>query len=265
MKKIFFLFFIPLFFAGCSKETAPLPEPSPVGGILSVRSQAALSNEPQSAAEIPSKAATRAAGDVALTYTFEAWTRDANPRCVLHKTAGGTLTEAAIEIMLVPGSYDFLFWADYGLGHYNTSDLRQVSLAGVPYVPGNDRDAFACTLEGVEWNGGNGVAATLMRPLAKLTMLNAAPFSGDKAVSVQYRGIPIRYDVLTGETSAPQTMTLAFPNTTAGSVTVGEDFLFVPSGEQNAALAMTVGDVTKTLDVLQLEPNYKTNVTATFE
>lgn len=263
MKKIFFLFFVLPLFAGCSKETAPLPEPSPVGGILSVRSQAALSNEPQNAAEIPGKATTRAAGDV-LTYTFEAWTRDANPRCVLHKTASGTLTEAAIEIMLVPGSYDFLFWADYGLGHYNTSDLRQVSLAQIPYVPGNDRDAFACVLENVQWNGGNGVGATLTRPLAKLTMQNVAPFSGGKTVEVQYRGIPTRYDVLTGETSAPQTMTLTFPNTTAGSAMVGEDFLFVPAAGQ-IGLTMTVGGVTKTLDALQLGPNYKTNVTATFE
>lgn len=265
MKKIFFLFFILPFLTGCNKEVETLPEPSPVGGILSVRSQAALSNEPQSTAEIPGKATTRAAGDAALTYTFEAWTRDANPRCVLHKTAGGTLTEAAIEIMLVPGSYDFLFWADYGLGHYNTSDLRQVTLAGAPYVPGNDRDAFACVLKGVDWNGGNGVGATLTRPLAKLTMQNTTPFTDAKVVSVEYRSIPTRYNVLTGETSAPQTMILAFPNTTAGSVTVGEDFLFVPSGGQNAALTMTVSGVTKTLDVLQLEPNHKTNVTATFE
>lgn len=264
MKKIFFLFFIPLLFAGCSQETAPLPEPSPVGGILSVRSQAELSDEPQGAAEVPSKAATRAAGDV-LTYTFEAWTRDANPRCVLHKTAGGTLTEAVIEIMLVPGNYDFLFWADYGLGHYNTSDLRQVSLAGVPYEPGNGRDAFACVLKGVDWNGGNGVGATLTRPLAKLTMQNTTPFTDAKVVSVEYRSIPTRYDVLSGEASDLRTVTLTFPNTTVGSVTVGEDFLFVPSDGQNAALTMTVSGVTKTLDVLQLEPNHKTNVTATFE
>ena len=29
---------------------------------------------------------------------FEAWTKDANPRCVLHKTANGTFDEAAIEV-----------------------------------------------------------------------------------------------------------------------------------------------------------------------
>ena len=264
MKKILYLFFIPFLFAGCSQETSPLPEPSPVGGILSVRSQAALSNEPQGAAEIPGKATTRAAGDV-LTYTFEAWTRDANPRCVLHKTVTGTFSEAAFEIALVPGSYDFLFWADYGKGHYNTADLRQVSLAGAPYMPGGDRDAFAGKLENVHWNGGNGIGTTLTRPLARLTMQNTTPFTDAKAVSVEYRGIPTRYDVLSGEASDPRTVTPTFPNTAAGSVTVGEDFLFVPSDGQNAALAMTVGGVTKTLDALQLEPNYQTNVTATFE
>lgn len=265
MKKIFFLFFILPFLTGCNKEVETLPEPSPVGGILSVRSQAALPDGPQGAAEIPGKAATRAAGDIALTYTFEAWTRDAEPRCVLHKTADGTLTEAAIGIMLVPGSYDFLFWADYGKGHYTTDNLRQVSLAGVQYVPGNDRDAFAGKLEDVQWNGGNGVSATLKRPLAMLTMRNRTPFTEAKAVSVQYRGIPARYDVLTGGTAAPQTITPAFPDTEAGSDAVGEDFLFVPSDGRGAALVMTVDGVTRTLDPLELGPNCKTSVTATFE
>lgn len=264
MKKIFFLFSVLPLFSGCSKETAPMPEPSPVGGIISVRPQAALSNEPQGAAEIQNKTTTRAADDVALTYTFEAWTREAEPRCVLHKTAGGTLTEAAIEIALIPGDYDFLFWADYGPDHYNTSDLRKVSFTG-NYTPGNTRDAFAGRLENVRWNGGNSFGATLTRPLAKLTMRNAAPFSSEKTVEVQYRGVPTRYDVLTGETSGQQTMAVAFPNASSGSALVGEDFLFVPSDGQNVAIAMTVSGVIKTLDALKLKPNYKTNITATFE
>ena len=123
MKKIFYLFLIPILWIGCSKETQP--EPSPVGGTISVRSQGELSNEPQGAAEIPGKATTRTAGDV-LTYTFEAWTRDGEPRRVLHKTANGTLREAAFEIALIPGNYDFLFWADYGKDAYTTDNLRQV-------------------------------------------------------------------------------------------------------------------------------------------
>lgn len=265
MKKIFYLFLILILWVGCSKKTASLPEPSPVGGILSVHSQAALSNELQGVTEFSSKATTRAAGNV-LTYTFEAWTRDANPRCVLHKTASGTLTEAAIEIMLVPSSYDFLFWADYGKGHYMTDNLRQVTVTPT-YTPAStsERDAFACVLKGVEWNGGNGVGATLTRPLAKLTMLSAAPFSSEKTVEVQYRGVPTCYDILTGTASVPADIILSFPATVPGSALVGEDFLFVPSDGQHIALSMTVGGVQKGLDALKLEPNYQTNVTATFE
>lgn len=262
MKKIFYLFLIPILWIGCSKETQP--EPSPVGGTISVRSQGELSNGPQSASAMRSHAFTRTSGDV-LIYTFEAWTRDGEPRCVLHETVTGTLTEAAFEIALIPGNYDFLFWADYGKGHYNTTDLRQVSLARTPYTPGSDRDAFACALENVRWNGGSGVGATLKRPLARLTMRNATPFTDAKTVSVEYRGVPTRYDILTGTASDPQTVTLAFPNTTTGSATVGEDFLFVPPDIQYIALSMTVGDMQKELDALRLESNYQTNVTAIFE
>ncbi len=263
MKKIFYLFLIPILLAGCSKET--LPEPSPVGGTISVRSQSELSDGSQSASAIHSAGFTRAAGDVILTYTFEAWTHDADPRCVLHETVTGTLTEAAFEIALIPGNYDFLFWADYGKGHYNTSDLRLVSLIETYYTPGNDRDAFACALENVRWNGGSGVGATLKRPLARLTMRNAMPFTEVRTVSVEYRGVPTRYDVLTGTASVPADITLSFPATALGSATIGEDFLFVPPNVQNVTLSMTVGGVTKTLGVLAIEPNYKTNVTAVFE
>lgn len=164
MKKIFYLFLLPILLVGCSKETEKLSEPSPVGGMISVHSQREFSDGPLSASAIHSDVFTRVAGDAVLAYTFEAWTRDANPRCVLHKTVTGTLTEAVFEIALIPGNYDFLFWADFGKGYYNTSDLRQISFDGIPYMSGSDRDAFACALENVRWNGGNGVGATLKRP-----------------------------------------------------------------------------------------------------
>lgn len=208
------------------------------------------------------------ADDAVLTYVFEAWTHDADPRCVLHKTATGVVSEAAIEIRLVPGDYDFLFWADSGKGHYATDNLRRVT-ATTAYMPAvvSERDAFACARSGVRWTGGNVMSATLVRPLAKLTVQNDAGFvSGGKAVSVTYRGVPTRYDVLTGETSAPADMMLPFPATKAGSAAVGEDFLFVPFGaDAPVGLEITVGDVTKKLDALPLQPNYKTRITARFE
>lgn len=270
MKKTVTILFLALtVLAGCSKDENPTPAPAaPVGGVISLLSEGTLENEPAA------KAATRgetAAGQT-LTYTFEAWTKDANPRCVLHKTANGTLDEAAIEIMLVPGTYDFLFWADYGTGAYTTDDLRNVTVAmtsgstPATYTPGSERDAFAYALPGVQWNGGNGVSARLIRPLAKLTMQNKEAFgTGGQTVSVTYTNVPTQYDVLTATASAPQTLTIAFPTTTTGAALVGEDFLFVPAEGKSVGLSITVGEVTKSLDVLQLQRNYTTNVTATFE
>ena len=120
MKKIFPLFLALTVLTGCSEETEPTPGLAPVGGVISLRSESLLKNEPAAKAATHSETA---AGQ-RLTYTFEAWTKDANPRCALHKTANGTFDEAAIEIALVPGTYDFLFWADYGTGAYTTADLR---------------------------------------------------------------------------------------------------------------------------------------------
>lgn len=264
MKKILTLFLALTVLAGCSKDESPTPAPAePVGGAISLRSEGALENEPAA------KAATRseAAAEQALTYTFEAWTRGANPRCVLHKTAAGTLTEAAIEIALVPGSYDFLFWADYGTEPTRPATCGRSPRKNTRPQPASERDAFACVLTDVQWNGGNAVSAELKRPLAKLKMRNRKAFgTGGEAVAVTYTDVPTQYDVLTGTASAPQTLTLAFPTTTAGSDSVGEDFLFVPSSaEHTVGLSVTVGSTTRTLDVLPLRPNCTSRVTATFE
>lgn len=270
MKKIVTILFLALtVLTGCSKDEDLTPAPAtPVGGVISLRSESTLENEPAA------KAATsgEAAAEQTLTYTFEAWTKDANPRCVLHKTVNGTLDKAAIGIALVPGTYDFLFWADYGTGAYETSDLRRVKIVmtsgntPATYTPGSERDAFAYALNGVQWKGGNGVSARLKRPLAKLTMQNKTAFSmGGQTVSVTYTNVPTQYDVLTGTTSEPQTLTLRFPVTIAGVASVGEDFLFTPSAGGAVGLSITVDSVTRRLDMLQLQRNYTTNVTATFE
>ena len=85
--------------------------------------------------------------------------------------------------------------------------------------------------------------------------------TGGQTVSVTYTNVPTQYDVLTATASAPQTLTIAFPTTTTGAALVGEDFLFVPAEGKSVGLSITVGEVTKSLDVRQLQRNYTTNVT----
>ena len=133
MKKIVtILLFALTVFAGCSKDEKPTPAPTmPVNGVIYLHSESVLKNEPAA------KAATRGAtaAEQTLTYTFEAWTNDTKPRCVLHKIANGTLDEATIEIALVPGTYDFLFWADYGKGNlYDRQPAASVAYPDALYA-----------------------------------------------------------------------------------------------------------------------------------
>ncbi|MBP3482434.1 MAG: hypothetical protein J6K28_03475 [Alistipes sp.] len=268
MKKVFALLFSLTFLAGCHKDTDCPPAEMPVGGVISLHSDSGS----EGGTALKAVTGSDEVADDRLTYVFEAWTRDANPRCVLHKTVTGTYTEAVIEIILVPGAYDFLFWADHGDEYYVTDNLRQVKIAMTPgsspatYVPSGRRDAFACVQTDVVWNGGNGMSAILVRPLAKLIIRNKTEFvSAGKEVSVTYKNVPIQYDVLAGAASVPTDLTLAFPTTEAGSFSVAEDFLFVPSEGIHVGLTISVDDVSKEAGVLPLKPNYTTTVTGSFE
>ena len=252
------IFFSLLMLCGCDKQAKETLSDTPVRAQIAVGLQDGLENQASG------KVLSRANGDPTLTYTLEAWTRGDSPSCVLHQTTIGSFTEAVFDIALIPGSYDLLFWADYGKDYYNTSSLRQVLLTDVPYTPGEERDAFACVSTNVQWDGSAITGIVLKRPLAKLIIENSGNFTETNAVQVQYSGTPTCYDVLTGESSQPQDMTILFPETVVGSATVGEDFLFVPSDQQNISISITVGSVNKTLDDLQLKSNYRTRITSIF-
>ena len=246
-----------VFLTGCQTDSETLPEPQPVKGVISMRSQSAVENEitPQS----------KGNADEMLVYTLEVWTRDAEPRCVLHKTVDGSMDGGVqFEIALIPDIYDFLFWADYGNGHYQTTNLRQVTVITDSYCPDPRNDAFAGVLEQIEWNGNTSCDAILKRPLARINIHNTDAFGQANAVSMVYKELYTVYNVLTGEVSAPQqSLAVSLPETTVGSTLIGEDFLFVPT-EGVISFSVSVGDVTKTIDDVPLRSNYNTNITSTF-
>ena len=256
---LFGMFLIVLPLTGCDANSNEIPNPTPVEGIISVLPQTGLKN----AQPTPS---TKAVNDARLTYTFEVWTSGSDSRCVLHRTASGTLSGGtSFEISLVPGTYNLLFWADYGTENYTTLNLHAVKRKTTPYTAGENQDAFACALRNHEWNGG-GLSATLTRPLTKLTIQNTKPFSQALPVSVTYDNLYTSYNVLTGEAFDPQPSTVTTFQTTSGSTFIGEDFLFVPSaGEEQISLSITANNTTQSLGTLPLQTNYKTNITASFD
>lgn len=253
------MFLFALILTGCDTNSNEIPSPTPVEGFISVLPQTELKN-------VQPAPSTKAGNDARLTYTFEVWTSGSDSRCVLHRTATGTLSGGtSFEISLVPGTYDLLFWADYGTEDYITTNLQAVKRKTTPYTAGENQDAFACALRNQEWNGG-GFSATLTRPLTKLTMQNTKPFNQALPVSVTYENLYTSYNVLTGEVSDPQPSTVATFQTTDGSTLVCEDFLFAsPAGEEQSSLSITIDNTTQSIGTLPLQTNYKTNITASFD
>ena len=253
-----FLFSV-ILFCGCSSDSDQVYIESPVSGKIAVVPQITMNDELSHTAP-----ASRAPEDETLIYTFEAWSQEATPRCMLRQSVSGTAAQAVFDIALIPGSYDFLFWADYGQGYYNTENLREVSIVDLAYVPAEKRDAFAGVINNVAWNGETVDGIILKRPLAKIIIRNTDNFDQPQSVEVQYTGVMTSYDVMTAQTSVPQNMTIAFPNTTVGEPLIGEDFLFAPSEDQTTAISISVGGVTKNLDDLELKAHYRTQIISNF-
>lgn len=258
-----------LSFTGCTKETKT-PAADAVKGSIALSAQYAAENE-------TAAFQTRAAGD--LTYTLEVWTEDYSGRIVRKVLSESELSaDGNIEISLVPGIYNFLFWADYNNGHYATDEAVS-GLAGglrsVEYVSDNSDmgsldgwDAFALCKERVDW-GTDGTSpsleAVLTRPLAKLSIKAAGNFTADDAdASIQCSNIPVRYDVATA--SATASATVVFPaSIKAGSPEIGGLFLFAPREASVEVSLLNVGepDENRNLGGISVAPNYVTNVTVT--
>lgn len=252
-------------FAGCQADTDTHPEPQPVKGVIAVQAQSEMDNESNPTSE-PGKN-TKSNDNETLTYVLEVWTREAEARRVLHKAVNGGLTSGAeFDITLIPGIYDFLFWADYGNGHYVSTDLREVTVATGAYRPDIRNDAFACVLKEVDWNENSSYNATLKRCVALMNIHNTAAFDKKNAVTMVYNGLYRVYDVLTQEVSDPlYDLKVSFPETTVGSTLIGEDFFFVSAEGEVMSFSVSVGDVTKSLDDVPLKSNYSTNITCSLQ
>lgn len=257
-----YIILVSILLTGCQTDSEIPYEPQAVKGVISIQSQSPWGNE----GSVSSAFAIESQRDdnTKLVYTIEVWTREKEPRRILHKVLTGNMRDGVrFEISLLPDTYDFLFWADYGMGHYLTTNLRQVTVTTDSYQPGAQNDAFAYTLT-QEWDSNIALNATLKRPVARINIHNNGAFDHAEKVSMVYQEIYTTYDVLTGNVSAPlQAMTISYPETEVGGSLIGEDFLFVPE-QETMSFSVTVGGITKAMDNVPLKPNYNTNITTSF-
>ena len=254
-----------LLLTGCNKQEQEEPQVVPISHVISVQSQTNLGNETEN--KLLKSEATKANENTTLTYTLEVWTREETPQCIMHKTETGTIDQGVkFDITLVPGVYDFLFWADYDQGRYLTSNLRSVTLIPSTYTHNDQYDAFAYALSAVEWGPNTQINVTLRRPLAKILVSNTETFKAALPVSIKYNGIYTRYDVLTGEVSENSgTENIVYPETIIGTNFIGENFLFVPAdGQTTVSISITLGSTIKDITDLPLQFNYQTNASVQF-
>lgn len=262
-----------LSFAGCTKETGCPAEEAVTGRIaLAAQYEAANGTVDKRAVQ------TKAAGE--LTYVIEVWANDYSERITRKEVAESELyAGGTVEIAIVPGNYNFLFWADYDNGYYITDNAVSTSAGGLRSVKyeydgssdmgaADGRDAFATCKENVEWGVGGtapSLSAVLVRPLAKLSITASENFAADDAdASIQCSDIPTGYDVATA--AVTELATIAFKaSIKSGSAAIGDLFLFVPSGGSTEVSLLDFGEPneTKKLGEISVAPNYVTNVTVT--
>ena len=102
----------------------------------------------------------------------------------------------SFDLRLVPGrDYRFVVWADFVLQgtnqdlHYNTTDIKAISLNGEQKANDESRDAYTCVRLVEKFQSGAPIAIELKRPFAKLRVVTTDMnhlYSPLKSVTVDY-------------------------------------------------------------------------------
>ena len=208
-----------------------------------------------------------------LRYTIEIYDAEGNTRAlrVVHYDTGG-YDGYSNSISLTKGrTYQLYIWADFVKTqgedlHYNTSDLRSISLLDPDNYTVNDesRDAYVYYGTFAVGSGANDINATLTRPFAKLRLVttDANRLSFDQkigSIKVSYVSgttVPSSFapatntlgnEITVTDVTAPVTV---YANEAAGGAEEGNctlltDYIFAPAtGQRSVEVALSVSDTT---------------------
>ena len=179
-----------------------------------------------------------------------------------------TFANNSFTIMLPPGTYKCLFWADYGSTNYDATDLTSVKDLKSTEADANAEAFYAS--QSVEVSNGNQVNVTLNRAVAKV-ILRETDVLEPGSMTVTYSR-PTSFNVADGTTTGTEsdTKTLSIVNkiqgTTDSPVEIGSFYMLASADEANLDNFITQHneEEQKTISNVPVQANYQTYITGKY-
>ena len=179
-----------------------------------------------------------------------------------------TFENNSFTIMLPPGTYKCLFWADYGSTNYDATDLTSVKELKSTEADAN-AEAFYAN-QSIKVSNGNQVNVTLNRAVAKV-ILRETDVLEPGNMTVTYSR-PSSFNVADGTTTGTEsdTKTLSIKNkiqgTTDSPVEIGSFYVLASADEANLDNFITQynEEDKKTISNVPVQANYQTYITGKY-
>ena len=242
MKKLFALLAFALGVVACQKDHAGMDVN--MGGEQEVMINVSLPEETRANSAVGgiTNVINTQRDQYSIRYIFQVWNEDFSvSKEKVIKCSDET--SVAFPVRLVPGrTYNFVVWADIVLEgseadlHYNTTNLKAITLNGEWNAMDETRDAYTVVKEVKNFNSGDGYRLTLTRPFAKLRvittdmleLLGLEPKGAEVEYTTEYYN---QFDATTGNISTEgvkKTHTFSYDKVTAYEVNSNTDkVLFV--------------------------------------
>lgn len=178
-----------------------------------------------------------------------------------------TFENNSFTILLPPGTYKCLFWADYGSTNYDATDLTSVKELKSTEADAN-AEAFYAN-QSIKVSNGNQVNVTLNRAVAKV-ILRETDVLEPGSMTVTYSR-PLSFNVADGTTTGTgsDTKTLSIANeihgTTDSPVEIGSFYVLASADEANLDNFITkYNEEEKTISNVPVQANYQTYITGKY-
>ena len=179
-----------------------------------------------------------------------------------------TFENNSFTIMLPPGTYKCLFWADYGSTNYDATDLKSVKDLKSTMANANAEAFYAS--QSVTVSNGNQVNVTLNRAVAKV-ILRETDVLEPGSMTVTYSR-PTSFNVADGKTTETEsdTKTLSIENeihgTTDSPVEIGSFYVLASADEANLDNFITKynEEEKRTISNVPVQANYQTYITGKY-